>query len=94
MPDGSFSIIDEKTFSNLNFQIRVHSIIVSGGDSPSVLYPMPIGLNKPPISPLLGGLFEPIGMGSSAEGSSPPEMMNWMHADLQIEVEKWPLIDD
>ena len=34
------------------------------------------------------GLFEPIGMGSRTEGASSPEMMNRMHADLQIEVEK------
>ena len=33
-------------------------------------------------------------MGSSTEGASPPEIMNWMHPDLQIEVEKWLLIDD
>ena len=26
-------------------------------------------------------------MGSSTEGASPPDMMDWMHADLQIEVE-------
>ena len=41
----------------------------------------------------MGGLFEPIGMGSSWEGSSSPEIMNRMHADLQIEVEKWLLIN-
>ena len=35
----------------------------------------------------MGRLFNPICMGSSTEGASPPEMMNWMHADLQIEVE-------
>ena len=40
------------------------------------------------------GLFEPIGMGSRTEGASSPEMMNRMHADLQIEVEKWLLVDD
>ena len=32
-------------------------------------------------------MFEPIGMVSRTEVVSPPEMMNWMHADLQIEVE-------
>ena len=42
----------------------------------------------------MDGLFEPIGMGSCMEGASPPEMMNCMHADLQIEVEKWILVDD
>ena len=42
----------------------------------------------------MGRLFNPICMGSSTEGASPPEMMNWMHADLQIEVEKWLLVDD
>ena len=41
----------------------------------------------------MGGLFDPIGMGSITEGASPPEMMNWMHADLQIEVEKRLLVD-
>ena len=35
----------------------------------------------------MGGLLEPIGIGSSKKGTSPPEMMNWMHVDLQIEVE-------
>ena len=42
----------------------------------------------------MGGLFEPICMQSSTEGVSPPEKTNWMHADLQIEVEKRLLIDD
>ena len=42
----------------------------------------------------MGGLFESICMGSSTEGASPPEMMNWMHTDLQIEFEKRLLIDD
>ena len=42
----------------------------------------------------MGGLFETICIGSSTEGASPPEIMNWMHADLQIEVEKLHLIDD
>ena len=41
-----------------------------------------------------GGLFEPICMVSSTEGASSPEIMNWMHADLQIEVEKRLLFDD
>ena len=36
----------------------------------------------------MGGLFEPIFMQSRMKGASPPEKMNWMHADLQIEVEK------
>ena len=36
----------------------------------------------------MGGLFDPICMGSSTEGASSPEMMNRMHTDLQIEVEK------
>ena len=31
-------------------------------------------------------------MGSSTEGASPPEMMNWMHMDLQIEFEKRILV--
>ena len=42
----------------------------------------------------MGGLFEPICVVSNTEGASPPEMMNWMHADLQIEVEKRLLVDD
>ena len=42
----------------------------------------------------MGGLFELISMQSSMEGASPPEIMNWMHADLQIEVEKQLLVDD
>ena len=42
----------------------------------------------------MGGLFKTICMGSSTEGASPPEMMNRIHADLQIEVEKRHLIDD
>ena len=42
----------------------------------------------------MGGLFDPIGMGSSTEGAAPPEMMNWMQADFKIEVEKWLLVDD
>ena len=42
----------------------------------------------------MGGLFEPICMQSSTEGAYPPENMNWMHADLQIEVEKRLIIDD
>ena len=42
----------------------------------------------------MGGLFEPICMQSSTEGESTPEKINWMHADLQIEVGKWLLIDD
>ena len=42
----------------------------------------------------MGGLFEPIGMGSSMEGASPPEMMKLMHAYLKIEVEKWLHVDD
>ena len=41
----------------------------------------------------MGGLFEPICMRSSTEGASPPEKMIWMHADLQIEVEKRLIID-
>ena len=39
-------------------------------------------------------LFETIGMGSRTEGAYTPEMMNWMHADLQIEVEKRLIVDD
>ena len=42
----------------------------------------------------MGGLFESICMGYIIEGALPPAMMNWMHADLQIEVEKRHLIDD
>ena len=42
----------------------------------------------------MGGLFELIYMQSSTEGVSLPEKMNWMHADLQIEVEKRLLVDD
>ena len=42
----------------------------------------------------MGGLFEPIGMGSITEVAYPPEMMNWMHADFQIDVENWLLIND
>ena len=42
----------------------------------------------------MGGLFKLIGMGSITEGSSPPEIMNWMHVDFQIEFEKWLLVDD
>ena len=42
----------------------------------------------------MGGLFEPICMRSITEGVSHPEKMNWMHADLKIEVEKRLLIDD
>ena len=42
----------------------------------------------------MDGLLEPIRMQSSTEGASPPEKMNWMHTDLQIEVEKRLLIDD
>ena len=42
----------------------------------------------------MGGLFEPICMRSSTEGASPPEKMNWMNADLQIEVKKRLLIND
>ena len=33
-------------------------------------------------------------MGSRTEGAYPPEMMNCMHTDFQIEVEKWLLVDD
>ena len=36
----------------------------------------------------MGGLFKPICMGYSTEVESPPESMNWIHAVLQIEVEK------
>ena len=53
-----------------------------------------IGLNKTPTRGKLGGLFKPICMGSSTEGVSPPEIINSMNADLQIEVEKRHLIDD
>ena len=35
----------------------------------------------------MGGLLKLICMRPSTEGVSPPEKMNWMHADLQIEVE-------
>ena len=35
----------------------------------------------------MGGLFELIGIGSSTEVAYPTEIMNWMHADFQIEVE-------
>ena len=42
----------------------------------------------------MGGLFDPICMLSSMEGESPPEMMNWMHTDFQIEVKKRHLVDD
>ena len=42
----------------------------------------------------MGNLFKPICMVSSTEGASPPELMNWMHADSQIGVEKRLLIDD
>ena len=42
----------------------------------------------------MGGLFEPIGMGSSTEGASPPETMNCIHANLQNEVEKRLLVND
>ena len=42
----------------------------------------------------ISGLFNPICMISSTEGESPPEMMNWIHTNLQIEVEKRLLIDD
>ena len=42
----------------------------------------------------MGGLFEPICMGSSTERAYRPEMVNWMHADLQIEVENRILTDD
>ena len=41
----------------------------------------------------IGGLFKPIGMGSSMELEYPPEMMNWMHADFQIRVGKRLLVD-
>ena len=33
-----------------------------------------------------GVFFEPIGVGSSMGVASPPEMINWMHTDLKIEV--------
>ena len=52
-----------------------------------------IGSNKPPKRGN-GWFSEPICIRSSTEGLSPPVMMNWMHADLQIEVEKRHLIDD
>ena len=42
----------------------------------------------------MGALFVTICMGSSTEGALPPETMNWMHADLQIEFEKRLLVDD
>ena len=42
----------------------------------------------------MGGLLEPVCMESSTEVASPPAMMNWMHADLQINVEKRLLVDD
>ena len=42
----------------------------------------------------MGSLFDTVCMESSTEGASPPEMMNCMHADLQIEVEKRILVDD
>ena len=42
----------------------------------------------------MGGLLYPIVMVSITEGEFPPEMMDLMHADLQIEVEKWLLTDD
>ena len=35
----------------------------------------------------MGGLFEPICMVSCTEGAYPPEIINWMHSDFQIEVE-------
>ena len=35
----------------------------------------------------MGGFLELICMVSSTEGASPPEMMNWMHADFQIKAE-------
>ena len=35
----------------------------------------------------MGGLFEPIRMQYSTKVASPPDKINWMHADLQIEVE-------
>ena len=41
----------------------------------------------------MGGFSNPIGMGPIMKGAPPPEMRNWMHVDLQIEVEKWLLID-
>ena len=42
----------------------------------------------------MGGLFELIYMGSSTEGESLPEMMNCMHVDLKIEIDKRLLIND
>ena len=42
----------------------------------------------------MGGLFEPIRMRFITEEASPPEKMNFMHTDLQIEVEKQLLVDD
>ena len=42
----------------------------------------------------MGGLFELIHMRSRTEGASPPENMDRMHADLQIEVEKRLLVND
>ena len=42
----------------------------------------------------ISGLFEPTRMQSSTEGAFPPEKMNWMHADLQIEVEKQLHVED
>ena len=42
----------------------------------------------------MSGLFEPVCMGSSTGRESPPEMMNWMHAYLEIEAEKRLLTDD
>ena len=42
----------------------------------------------------MGALFDPICMVSSTKGASPPEMINWMHANFKIEDEKWNLIDD
>ena len=51
MPDGRFSIINEKPFSNSICKSACIQFIFSGGDAPYVLDLMQIWSNKPPISP-------------------------------------------
>ena len=60
MPDGRFSIIDKKPFSNLNLQIRVHPIHHFRKRCPFRAVYHANQLEQTTHLPLLGGLFEPI----------------------------------
>ena len=60
MPDGHFSIIEEKPFFNLNLQIRVHPIRHCRRRCPFHTRYHENLLKKTNNFLLLGGLFEPI----------------------------------